>query len=399
MQFKFLLGDINIGAGRKIPFAYVLWFLLPLAAVIVELFRHNFNNYLIFKNVFWHLIQQKDLYRYYPAEYEDHNLYGPVFSFVIAPMAVLPTWLGVILWVMFNAGFLFVAIKSLPLSEKAIRTIFLISAIECMTASHSVQFNPMIAAWIILSYTLVKEEKEFWATLFIALGITTKIYGVVGLLFFLFSQHKLTYILSFMFWLAVLFCLPMLISSPAFVIQSYKDWMHTLFEKNLLNVGNRGFNMQDISVMGMVRRIFKFYDASVLFAIIPAGLLLALPLLRFKLYKHLLYQLYYLAALLITVVIFSSSAESSTYVIAMVGVGIWYVTGFHKHSVLDHFMLAFAIFTTTLCTTDLVPRIIRHDLVASYALKALPCFIVWLMLIYNVSFAKDAALQSPAIVK
>lgn len=398
MPFKFLFSNISLGANRKIPFAYLAWFALAFIAVLAELLHHSINNYIIFKNVFWHLVYQKNLYLYYPAEYDDHNLYGPIFSYVIAPFAVLPDWFGVILWVMANAFFLFYAIKQLPLTSKAIKIIFLIAAIEFMTSVHNVQFNPMVTAWIILSYTFIKKEKDFWGIFFIVLGTLAKIYGIVGILFFFFSKNKLKFIAFFLFWLIVLFCLPMLISSPAFVIQSYKDWMLTLSAKNLLNINISYVNMQDLTVMGIIRRTFRYNELSNLMVIIPAIILLGLPLLRFKLYKNTVFQLSYLCLALISVVIYSSGAESSTYVIAMVGVAIWYSINQNDKNKINNVVLIFAIFVTSLASTDLVPQFIKHDIVRAYALKALPCFVVWLILIYNVGFKKEADLQTPVVV-
>ncbi len=397
MPFKFLFADIRLGTNRKIPFAYVVWFAFAFIAALAELLHHSINNYLIFKNVFWHLVEQKNLYLYYPDQYADHNLYGPIFSFVIAPFSVLPNWLGVILWVIANAVFLFYAIKQLPFTEKGIRTIFLIAAIDFMTASHNVQFNPMVAAWIILSYTFVRKEKDFWATFFLALGILAKIYGIVGIIFFLFSNHKIKYIGSLLFWLVVLFLLPMLISSPAYIIQTYKDWITTLVAKNEHNLIMSEVNMQDLSVMGMIRKIFNYPLMSNLVVVIPAAILLGLPLLRFKLYRNTVYQLYYLALALITLVIFSSGAESATYVIAIVGVAIWFVLNMHKASAVDKAVLVFVLVVTSLSSTDLVPQLIKHNIIRTYALKALPCFIVWLIIIYNVAFKKEEELDSPLL--
>ena len=78
-----------------------------------------------------------------------------------------------------------------------------------------------------------------------------------------------------------MFVLPMLISSPAYIIQTYKDWMHTLVDKNAHNIAMNYVSMQDLTVMGMIRRIFRLADLSNLAVIAPAALLLALPLLRF----------------------------------------------------------------------------------------------------------------------
>jgi hypothetical protein len=395
LQFKFLYRDISFVAGRKVPFPVIVWFAFALIAVLAELFHHSINNFLIFKNVFWHVIDQKNLYIAYPAEYEDHNFYGPVFSFIIAPFAVLPAWLGVICWVLCNAGILYYAITQLPFHQKAIQTILLITAIEFMTSSHNVQFNPAVAACIILSYTFVRKGKDFWAAFFIAVGLLTKLYGISGIVFFFFSRHKLKFAGSFLSWLVVLFCLPMLISSPAFILQTYKDWAHTLVLKNLHNITLNYISMQDLTVMGIIRRTFRYADLPTLAVLIPAALLLALPLLRYKLFQNTVFQLYYLCLALISVVIFSSSAESATYVIAMAGVAIWFVINMHEKSTFNTIVLIFALFTTSLASTDLVPQFIKHDIVRRYALKALPCFIVWLILIYNVAFKKAESLRTP----
>jgi hypothetical protein len=117
-SFKYLFKDVHFGTNRKIPVAVIIWFAFALIAVLAELFHDKINNFLIFKNVFWHLIEKKNLYLAYPEEYEDRYYYGPIFSFVIAPFAILPTGMGVILWVLFNASFLFFAISNCPLPKE-----------------------------------------------------------------------------------------------------------------------------------------------------------------------------------------------------------------------------------------------------------------------------------------
>ena len=75
----------------------------------------NYNNYKIFKNVYFHSIEKLPLYNEYPLEYFDHNHYGPVFSLLIATFAILPDYLGIPFWGLFNAGILAWAITQLPL--------------------------------------------------------------------------------------------------------------------------------------------------------------------------------------------------------------------------------------------------------------------------------------------
>ena len=381
-------------AGKKISLAALIWFLLALVAIFVQLGKGagSINNYFIFKGVFWHTVQQTHLYHNYPAEYFDSNHYGPFFSIIIAPFAVLPDMIGCFLWGLVNAVILFYAVRRLPLDNGSRNLILLIGAVEMMTAMHNMQFNPMLTSWILLTWILVKEEKDFWATLFIAAGILTKLYGIVGLAFFLFSANRLRFVVSFIFWMLVLAMLPMIISSPAFVWQSYQDWYQSLVEKNDANTESV---MQGMSAMRVIKKIFRLPGLPDLYIIATAAIFYLLPLLRFKQYKQVCFQLSYLAFLLIGVVIFSSSAESPTFVIAMIGVGIWYVIQPGRKGWALWLML-FAIVLTSLSTTDLFPKSIKVDYIRPYALKALPCLITWLVLAYQLLIKKFDIAKCPA---
>src|SRR5512138_3749346 len=104
-------GDMQI--NRK-PFSWesmldrrlviVVWFGLCLFGIYKVFTEYGNNNFLIFRGVFYHAIYQQDLYAAYPPEYGDVNLYGPVFSIVIAPFAILPVKAGMVLWLVFNAA-------------------------------------------------------------------------------------------------------------------------------------------------------------------------------------------------------------------------------------------------------------------------------------------------------
>ncbi len=376
----FFLKEFTI-FNRKISFAAIFWFSLAIIASVIQLKRGApaYNNYLIFKGVFWHTIAQDNLYDYYNLEYFDVNHYGPIFSFVIAPFAVLPNVLGCFLWCFANAVFLFYAVRKLPVSHKNQNIILLIGALEMMTATHNTQFNPMLTSWIIFSYILVKEKKDFWATLFIAAGMFTKLYGVVGLAFFLFSDNKIKFVWSFVFWCAILFFLPMLLSSPNFIIQSYKNWYFSLAEKN---DSNQDSAMQGMSVMRLLKKVFFIKNLKDIYVLGIAAILYLLPMLRNSQFKQKNFQLSYLAFLLIGLVIFSSSAESATFVIAMMGVGIWYILQ-EENKWWIIALLVFALVLTSLSTTDFFPKFVKVEYVRPLGLKALPCFLIWLTIAFQ----------------
>lgn len=392
---KFLLADIKIFKW-KFPVAVLLWFLLAAVAAIAEIGRGpgDINNFLIFRNVFWHTLHEQNLYLPYPQDYFDTNHYGPVFSILIAPFALLPVAIGCFLWCIFNVWVLYYAIRQLPLSLNQRNGILLISVIEMMTSVHNVQFNPMLTGWIMLSFLLTEKKQMVWATFFIAAGLYVKLYGVIGLAFFWFTDQKLKFSLWFIFWLVVLFCLPMLISSPSFIVQSYADWYHSLVNKHATNIDiSVGSGMQDISFAGMIRRIFQIIALPGYAVIAPAAIFYILPLFRSSQYRSLYFKLSYLAFALIGVVVFSSSAESPTYVLAVTGIAIWFVLQQGPKSFLAIVLLILTFVLTILSPTDLVPRFLKDQFIIKYSLKALPGFLVWCVLAFQL-LKKDFNLSS-----
>jgi len=182
----------------------------------------------------------------------------------------------------------------------------------------------------------------------------------------------------------------MLFSSPKFIIQSYQDWYISLVAKDVRNTDViMSGAMQDISVIGMMHRIMG-WSVSNLYVVVPAALLIVSPLLRTKQYRFIPFRLSYLAIVLLSVVLFSTASESSTYIIAMAGVGIWYVLREGKKSKTVLVLLVLALILTSLSPTDLFPQYINVHYVRAYSLKALPPFLVWIWLMKEV-FIKDFA--------
>lgn len=363
----------------KLYFPAIVWFILAAIGILlkIRLGEGKYNNFIIFRQVFWHTIHRTNLYSAYPLQYFDTNHYGPLFSVLIAPFALVPAPVGVFFWCIANAAMLFYAVRKLPITLQSQNVILFIGAIEMMTSIQNAQFNCIMTSWIILSYILVQNGRDFLGVFFIVAGTLVKLYGIVGICFFLFSKHKTQFIFSFLFWLLILFFLPVILSSFSFVVQSYVDWYHSLMEKNAQNVINTDGNI-NLSVMGLINRIFRIHLSNITI-LIPAAILYTLPFLRFNQYKNVSFRLYYLAFLLIGVVIFSSSAESATYIIAMIGVGTWFVLS--EKNALNISLLIFALILTSLSATDLMPRSIKLSIIFPYGLKALPCALIWFRLL------------------
>ncbi|MBC7643270.1 MAG: hypothetical protein H7174_13210, partial [Flavobacterium sp.] len=140
---------------------------------------------------------------------------------------------------------------------------------------------------------------------------------------------------------------------------------------------------QDFSVMGVVRRIAG--DASIPNTpfLIVGLVLFGLPYLRIKSYANQKFQLLLVASVLIFTVIFSSGSESPTYIIAFVGVAIWFVVQEVPKNKYVIVLLIFALILTSLSHTDLFPRYLLDNYVRKYSLKAVPCIIIWFVIVYQ----------------
>jgi len=351
-----------------------LWLLiLPVAAM-----TKSSNNFMIFRQVFWHTIHQLPLYTAYPAEYADVNHYGIFFSTIVAPFALPPVWLGMLLWLIALSALLYIAIRNLPQANTLF--IYWFCANELLTALYLQQFNIAIAASLLFSFIFIEKEKDVWAAFFIMLGTFVKLYSIAGLAFFFFSKHKTKFTISLAGWSVVFFVLPMLISSPDYVMGQYTDWLRVLSEKNQENM----FALhQNISLLGMVRKISGIATYSDLWLIGPGIVLFLLPYLRFKQYANLAFRYFILASALLFIVLFSTGSESSGYITALIGVCIWYTAAPWKRNKWDLALVIFVFIITSLSPTDIFPHFIRKALIKPYALKALPCVMVWLQICYE----------------
>ena len=370
-----------------------LWTLLAVVAGLTKMAPHRHNNFLIFRGVFWHTIQKLSLYDFYPTEYNDHNHYGPIFSLVIAPFAVVPDAIGLLLWLVVLALGMYYAVRRLPLEEGLQIFLYWFCAHELLTALQMQQFNIAIAAIIIGSFAAIERGREVTAAFLIVLGTFVKLYGVVGLAFFFFVKRKPRFILALIGWSVVCFVAPMLISSPEYVVGQYVEWYERLAAKN----GENTFSlMQNISLLGMIRKASGSASYSDLLVILPGLALFGLPYLRFGQYRHLAFRYAILSSVLLFVVLFSTGSESSTYIIPFAGIALWYTTSPWKRSGWDVALLVFAFVLSSLSPSDLFPRSLREAYVLPYALKALPPTLIWLRLSYEL-LTRDYAPSKTAL--
>ncbi|RYZ23411.1 MAG: DUF2029 domain-containing protein [Chitinophagaceae bacterium] len=380
------------GSGRKAFYLnrnvlLATWLLLlPLLHLATDFANGRINNYKIFRQVFFHLINQQPLYSAYPGQYDDINHYGPLFAFLVAPFAVLPDLAGVLLWNIANAGFLFYVLTRTAMRKHQQNLVIALTSVEMANAMWSTQFNSSVVAMMLLTLLLVEEGKDFKATFLIMLSTFVKVYGILGLLFFLFSKKKKEFVLGCVVWFAVFLVLPMLVTSPAYILQTYREWFAELSVKNALNISLS--SSQDASIPGMIRRLSHAPFASGLPFLVPGALLLLAPLLRFRQFASAQFRYYMLASTLLFVNLFSSGSEHPTFIVGMTGGAIWLSYRMaEKRTAGFRWLIPFVLVFAGLGPTDLFTKEFRVFMI-NYSLKALPFAIIWVCLLKDL-FVQD----------
>ena len=366
------------GSDFRVIFAG--WLIMALIPWLSRWLRDVFDlDYSIFYHSFWHAWQQMPLYIIYP---EDGNyfLYGPLFTVLMAPLAVLPYQLGRLLWMLIITVVPFWSIRKTCFTRYQQVFILWFVAAEAYLCTLDSESNSLILAILIFSFYLIDKEEDRWAALLIALGTTTKLFGIVGLAFLPFSHHKLKLIGWTAAWTAILLVLPMLVFGVDYISQQYMAWYDVLVHKNELNQFAAG---QNVSLLGIVRKVSGCATYTDLWLMIPGMVLFALPYLRFKQYKHAAFRQTILASVLMFIILFATSSENYGYIIAMTGVAIWYTAAPWKRDKWDVALMVLAFILTSMSSSDLFYKPLWREVIKPYSLKALPVTIIWLKLTYE----------------
>lgn len=345
-----------------------------------------YNNYVIFKQSFFHLIHKQDLYAAYRNEYWDPYKYSPAFALFFGGLSVLPDAIGLFLWNFLNTFILFIAIYKLPKIDVKYKSLMLLTVcIENLTALQNSQSNALIVGLLILAFCMLEKENYLLATLFISITIFTKLFGIFASILFIFYSKKARLVLYMLGWCALFSTIPVLFVGFDQLVFLYQSWFRVLANDHSANYG--------YSVLGWLQTWFKL-EPNKLLTLATGFILLLLPLLKTKKYKDYSFRLSLLASVLIWMVIFNHRAESPTFIIAITGVVIWFYGQAPKKE--NIVLLILAIVFTCLSPTDLFPKYIRQNFLEVYVIKAVPCILIWFKITYDLLFDK---IKNPNLIE
>jgi Glycosyltransferase family 87 len=339
-----------------------------IACVLISLkiaFLESYDNYDSFVAAFEHLKKQYDLYLMYPSEYHTEYNYSPSFALFMGLFYYFPDWIGILLWNLTHTVALLTAIHLMPIELKKKIFIYWFCLIEYITAAENVQTNATVTALIMLVFIYQEKGKTSWASLFFVFGFFFKIYVLTAGVFFLCYKKRGAFILKGLGWALLFFAMPLMIVSFDQLIFLYQSWFHRLQLQSIRD------SLSLIGVIGM----FKSIQIDQGWIILAGTISMLLVLLKKEVYQNSQFRQLYLGGILLFTVVFNPGVESPSYIIAVAGAAIWYIT-LDRLKWHQWLMIVLFIFTC-LSPTEIFPKPIRDNFLKPYHIKAIPCIIVW----------------------
>lgn len=230
---------------------------------------------------------------------------------------------------------------------------------------------------LMLAFCFFERDQIFLACLCITFTVFIKIFGLLAFAIALFYPNKIKTILYTILCFAIFTFIPLLVVPWNQLIFLYQSWWNLLVSDHTISYG--------LSVMGWLTSWFGF-SGNKNGVVLMGLLLLVLPLIRWKHYGEFNFRIGVLSSILIWIVIFNHKAESPSFIIAMTGVAMWYFSSLRTNLNLAFVVMAFVF--TSLSPTDVFPKFIQHAYFDPFAIKAVPCILIWITITYNLLFSK-----------
>lgn len=390
--FETMMGNVyKLANNSWFQWVFMLVFvgLITAQRMLVENVGYShtlYNNYLIFQQSFFHLLNNQDLYAAYPDAYYDLFKYSPSFALVMGIIAYFPTWLGLFLWNFLNVFVLFAGLKRMqfiPNNGFVLASLFVL--VELITTTQNSQSNALIAGLILLAFDSIEKQKIPRSAWMLVSTVFIKLFGLVAFVFYLFHPQKW----RALFWVIgvtiFLILLPLLVLDVSSLYEQYVSWFHLL--------GNDHSNELKFSVMGFLHSWFGV-PASVKNYVLLLGVLSFIaPLVKYKQYGNLRYRQLFLSSVLLWVVLFNHMAESATFILAVSGVAVWFFTK-KRITNLDRVLLTFTVLFTLLSPSDIYPEFVRKLYFIPYTVKVIPCILIWIKINFELFIVNEKTSKS-----
>jgi hypothetical protein len=349
---------------------FALLFALSVGLSLFTALQSHMNNWLIFRASFDHLLAGTSLYIPYPNEHHDLYKYSPTFALLMAPLSILPPWLGGTLWNLLGAGLFGLALVRLPVTDKQRQTVFWVSLPEFIGSTQGFQSNVHMVSLLMLFWVSIEQEKPIQGATALVSSVFIKIFGVLGGCLFVFSHWSGARPQIFLRNLSVValvsllfFFLPTFIVGWDSLLFQYQEWGRLL---QMDAAQSYGFSLRGV-IHGFTGWDIHRLPLQLAGA---ASLLLAFWLGRDG---DRSVRLLGVIALCYFMVVFNHKSESPTFIIPMMGFGLHLSYLTHRRTRWG--LLLFTLGCVSLLYSDLF-RELKKPLFDVYCVKVWPFLIL-----------------------
>lgn len=348
-------------------------------AVIVAIQRtvlSRENNFWIFRAAFEHLRSGADLYAAYPELHTDFFKYSPTFAFLFAPFALLPPTLGYALWAGVCATIVWLGVTRLLPPRPAAWALGL-AWLAVLGDLQRAQSNALVAGLMILAWAAFERKRHLGAATAIAAGAFVKIFPLAAAAGAFLHPRWFRFGLFLAAVMAVAAAIPLLLAAPGSLASQYESW-YQIQSFDATRERQYGIGGADLyaGVIGQLRVWFGVNWPRWPVQLAGLGILLLPLVLQRARFAEALFRVQFLASLLVFCVLFNHQAESPSYVIAMLGVAIWFAAS--ERTRWRVALLVACIVIVNLGSTDLMPRAWYREYYVPFLLKTVPLIPVWI---------------------
>ena len=323
------------------------------------------GNFEIFRLASRHLVSGEDMYAEYPDKISDRFKYSPTFALLFAPLAWLYWPVALFLWSCLNAMVLFVAVeRALPGRAGLIALGALL--LEVLRGMQNAQSNALVAGLIVLAFVAMERTNTWRMAAMVMLGACVKIFPLAALSFAMPRRR----VWRTGLWSAAigvtLVAIPLLVTSPTALLAQYASWR---------GVESNDAQQRWFSVMQLVHRWTGASWPNWPIQLVGTLVLLAPLALRRERWDDARFRFSYLCSVLMFVVLFNHQAERASYLIAFVGITLWYVAS--ERARWQSWLFVTAFITIPLMSTLIPGSFFRGRNAMLYRLAA-PTLAIWL---------------------
>ncbi len=336
---EFLRSNSKLLESKK--YVYIFLVLLSLY-VFVRTSPPQDNNFRIFYHSYLHLAQGLPLHTFYPEAHHDLFYYNPVFATLMAPFTLFPIDVARFIWIIFLIFCFVYTLYKLPFSIDYRFYFLLLVFFDFLNNLGHLQANIPSLACMLLCWVYFDQNSFFKATFFAVMAFAIKGYAGIICLLFLFG-HLRDIIKSFfygVFWMIVIHALPLLVvGSLPKLIEYYQAWLEIISSNTI---------KEQHSFFGIVKLLNLPLSDQAVYLIAGGFILVGLILQKFYVKN----TIFIAAWLMITIVLFNQSAESPTYIYAIVGMVLIFL---YLKNVLIEYLFWIAMAFCTLFPVGIIP--------------------------------------------